>query len=397
MLLNQEARNKAVVETYLRGIDPDTGERYLGQNAMVFATATKHADSMVSQFNNALTEGDGIKIVEWLDQEGLELIAAVHGKSEGQFLRPGLFPNQNTETRQFSNGKEFYTEEEIFDLHERGKILILVSVAKLKWGFDSPRDSLLFDLADRFSKVDATQIDGRAFRLDPNTPNKTATVFNLMDENTQELYDKYPKLIPIYCAEVIEGAEFRPPAKRSKATISYRRSPPGLIKSLEESGFSVITDIDAVQTISCQNKAKRDRALIDKRETLYEISEEDLASLEEKIEHTGLGPKSIVNELGAECPKGLRDHIIENWRNRDTTSADPDHWAAVLKVLEHALGQYKKITDDERLNLVKQLDKKRVGSRLLIKSLGNKIEDLTEGMIRAWIEGKTKYVWGCTR
>lgn len=259
--LNQEARNKAVIETYLRGADPDSGERYFGQNGMIFCTGVKHADSITEQFKKTLENpGDGQALQSWLDREGVELIAPVHGQTKGAWLKKNLLPNKTSEQRKFQGAKEWYTEEEIFDLHERGKILLLASVAKLKWGFDSPRDSLLFDLADRFSKVDATQIDGRAFRLDPEDPDKVATVFNLMDENTEELYAKYPKMIPIYCAEVIEGAEFRPPAKRRGAQVRFKEHPPGMEKSLQEAGFYVVTDIDAVRTISRNNKMQRDEA-----------------------------------------------------------------------------------------------------------------------------------------
>ncbi|MFO0109372.1 MAG: DEAD/DEAH box helicase, partial [Alphaproteobacteria bacterium] len=260
-LLNQEARNKAVIETYLRGADPDSGERYFGQNGMIFCTGVKHADSIAEQFKKTMEKpGDGQALKRWLDNEQIELIAPVHGQAKGAWLKKGLLPNKANDLRKFQGEKEWYTEEEIFDLHERGKILLLASVAKLKWGFDSPRDSLLFELADRFSKVDATQIDGRAFRIDPDNPEKTATVFNLMDENTEELYAKYPKMIPIYCAEVIEGADFRPPARRPHAHVRFKEPPPGMEKSLHEAGFDVLTNINAVRTISRNNKAKREEA-----------------------------------------------------------------------------------------------------------------------------------------
>ncbi|MFO0109325.1 MAG: DEAD/DEAH box helicase, partial [Alphaproteobacteria bacterium] len=260
-LLNQEARNKAVIETYFRGSDPDSGERYFGQNGMIFCTAVKHADSMVEQFRKTLEKpGDGHTLKRWLDNENIELIAPVHGQSKGAWLKKGLLPENPEKDRKFQGGKEWYSEEEIFDLHDKGKILLIASVAKLKWGYDSPRDSLLFDLADRFSKVDATQIDGRAFRIDPDNPDKTATVFNLMDENTEDLYAKYPKMIPIYCAEVIEGAEFRRPRRRLQAQIRFKEPPPGLEKSLQDAGFEILTDIDAVLTISRDNKNRREEA-----------------------------------------------------------------------------------------------------------------------------------------
>ncbi len=256
-LLNQEARNQAVVQTYLYGIDPDNGQPYFGQNGMVFCTGVTHARDMVSLFDKEISRPEALKLRKWLDSENLELIAAVHGQAKGAWLRQGL---SNKPNRQYQDNKEWYSEEEIFDLHEAGKILLLSSVAKLKWGYDSPRDSLLFDLADRFSKVDATQIDGRAFRLDPDDPEKTATVFNLMDENTEELYELYPKLIPIYCSEVIEGAQIRPASRRHFAHVRFKQPPPGMLVSLEKFGFDVITNIDTVRTISQNNQQRRNEA-----------------------------------------------------------------------------------------------------------------------------------------
>jgi hypothetical protein len=138
--------------------------------------------------------------------------------------------------------------------------LLLASVAKLKWGYDCARDSVLFDLADRFSKLDATQIDGRVFRLDPEDDDKTATVFNLQDENSEEHYERHPELSPIHCAEVIEGAEFREPAKRRKAHIRFKEPPPEMEQTLQEAGFDVIHDINIVRTISGANQERRNKA-----------------------------------------------------------------------------------------------------------------------------------------
>ncbi len=259
-LLNQEARNKAVIETYLRGGDPDSGERYFGQNGMIFCTGTKHADDISEQFRKALYGEKNIKLANWLDQQEIELIAPVHGKSEGCWLRAGMLPNKPEQNRRISGPLEWYTEEEIFALHEQGKILLLASVAKLKWGYDCPPDTLLFDLADRFSLLDATQIYGRAFRLNPEDPSKIATVFNLMDKNTEEIYAEYPHWTPIYCHEVIKGAEFRPPTRRPHAMGRFTEPPPDMERSLAECGFELITDIKQVEEISIRNRERRESA-----------------------------------------------------------------------------------------------------------------------------------------
>ena len=304
-LLNQEARNRSVIETYFRAADPDSEERYLGQNGMVFCTTIKHADDIVRQFKEALKVEDGIKVSEWLEREELELIAAVHGGSKGSWLRTGMLPNNPESDRRVDGKIEWYTESEIFDLHEQGKILLLASVAKLKWGYDSPSDSLLFDLADRFSKVDATQIDGRAFRLNPDDPNKTATVFNLMDENTEELYKAYPHLSPIYCAEVIEGAEFRPPAKRPHAMVRFREPPPNLEKTLEDSGFELITNIKDVRLISSMNKKRREESILRPKSSEW-LTAKEMAARARKSSKT---VSSLYNTLQVAWKKAVEDRL----------------------------------------------------------------------------------------
>ncbi len=46
-LLNQEARNRTVLETYFLGADPDSGQRYLGQNGAVYCGGIVHVDDFV--------------------------------------------------------------------------------------------------------------------------------------------------------------------------------------------------------------------------------------------------------------------------------------------------------------------------------------------------------------
>ncbi len=271
-LLNQEARNNAAIQTYLLGRDPDSGERYLGQSGMVFGGGTDHVDDLVRQFHKVLDQPNYHPIREWLDQEGLELIAPVHGKVKGAWLRPGLLatPEQREgkplPERERQGSKEWYSEEEILDLHAEGKILLLASVKKLKEGYDCPRDSLIIDLVDRCSKVDAAQVLGRGFRLnppdpannDPGDPEKTCTVINLVDNNTYEIYKDVPQMLPIYCAEIIEGAEYRTPARRPHLLKSFKKEPPDLQLTLAQAGFEIEADIEKVRAVS--RKHQEDRA-----------------------------------------------------------------------------------------------------------------------------------------
>jgi superfamily II DNA or RNA helicase len=149
-LLNQVARNRAVIETYLLGGDPDSGERYLGQSGLIYCGGTDHADDIARQFQLALKEKAYRPVKQWLDEEGIELIASVHGKVKGAWLKPGLLRNKEgqpiTEDRQRQGNSEWYSEDEILDLHRRGRILLLASAQKIKWGFDNPRVSWLADL-----------------------------------------------------------------------------------------------------------------------------------------------------------------------------------------------------------------------------------------------------------
>ena len=271
-LLNEQTRNRAAMETYLLCGDPDSGERYLGQNGMIFCGNTIHVDDFVRQFNELLRKPTYQPVSQWLDTEDIELIAPVHGKIKGAFLKKGMLIAANgqvvSQGRRYEGNKEWYSEEEIFDLHAKGKILLLASVKKLKEGYDSPRDSIVIDTVDRLSKVDATQIVGRGFRLnpenpefnDPGNPDKTCTVINMVDKNTHELYADKPQMLPIYCAEIIEGAQFRVPARRKHLIQRFTKQPPELNTSLEASGFELETNIEHVRDISQKNKKARDDA-----------------------------------------------------------------------------------------------------------------------------------------
>ncbi len=269
-LLNEQTRNRAAMEAYLLGADPDSGERYLGQNGMIFCGSTDHVDDFTRQFDDLIDKPKYRPVRQWLKEEGVELIAPVHGKIKGAWLKKGLLANGNgkviTEGRKYEGNKEWYSEAEIFDLHAKGKILLLASVKKLKEGYDSPRDSIIIDTVDRLSKVDATQIVGRGFRLnppnaeynDPGNPDKTCTVINMVDRNTHELYADKPQMLPIYCAEIIEGVEFRKPMRRKHLTQRFSKHPPEINATLEDSGFKLETDIERVREISKKNKGNRE-------------------------------------------------------------------------------------------------------------------------------------------
>ena len=315
-LLNQEVRNNAAMETYLLGKDPDSHEPYLGQNGMIFCGTTGHADDFSRQFEKMISKPKYKQVRDWLKHENIEIIAPVHGKTikqciggkmqHGAWLRAGLIEDDKIADRPKMGVKQFYTENEIFDLHHEGKILLLASVAKLKWGYDAPRDSFVLDLVDRLSKVDATQINGRGFRLNPdhlpdpatNDPGKTCTVINLVDNNTYDLYKDKPHMLPIYCAEIIEGAEFRTPTARPHLMKRFTKQPPDMDETLVDSGFSLLTDVERVREVSKEYRKAREQY------QLPEKTADDLTlsvELPKALEIDGKNPTYLIWRKHAEA------------------------------------------------------------------------------------------------
>lgn len=245
-LLNQEARNAAAIKTYLLGKDPNTGEHYFGQTGMIFGGGIKHCDDFARQINNVINTPQYKPIRDWLKEEGVALVAPLHNKINSVELT-------------IDGQKRAYTKDEVKDLHRRGKVLLLVSDKELKEGTDFPRDSIIMELVDRLSVVDATQRYGRGFRLDlpdpdnnnpKGDPHKRCKVFNLIDKNTYEIYADEPQMLPIYCAEILEGAEFREPLPRTHLLKRFKHDVPDVDDKLEKSGFEVVTDIERVRAVS---------------------------------------------------------------------------------------------------------------------------------------------------
>ena len=259
-LLNQEARNLAAIKTYVLGKDPDTDERYLGQTGMIFAGGVKHCDDFVRQINNLINTPQYAPIKEWLKAEGVALIAPLHNKVKNVELT-------------IDGEKRSYTKDDVKDLHRRGKVLLLISDKELKEGTDFPRDSVIMELVDRLSVVDATQRYGRGFRLnhpdpehdDPGNPHKRCNVFNMIDNNTYEIYADEPQMLPIYCSEILNGAEFRDKMPRKHFIKRYKREFPDIEDSLEMSGFEVITDFERVREVSRRFQEKRYERLPEKQ------------------------------------------------------------------------------------------------------------------------------------
>ncbi|MFO0389361.1 MAG: DEAD/DEAH box helicase [Alphaproteobacteria bacterium] len=243
-LFNQKTRNQAILETYLLGKDKETGETYFGQTGLVFAAGVKHCADLKNQFNAMIKEEKYKPLKQWLDKEGIALVAEIHGKTQGEQLT-------------IDGNKRYYTKDEIKELHRDGKILLLLSDQELKQGSDFPADSIIMDVVDRYSWVDAKQRYGRGYRLDPEDPDKVCKVFNFMDKNTKEIYGSSPEDLPIYCAETLEGVQFKKTPGRN-AFKRFKEHPPEIETALAESNYELITDIARVKQVSVDYRKLRD-------------------------------------------------------------------------------------------------------------------------------------------
>lgn len=245
-LLNQEARNKAILKGYLTGKHPDTEERFLGQTGQIFAGGITHCSDFIRDANKLLDQPAYRPIRRWLRDEGLALIAPIHSN----------LPKEGAEIN-LGGKRRVCTKEEIKELHRRGKILLIISDQELKLGSDYPMDSYIADAVDRFSVPDATQRVGRGFRLDrpnprydhPGNPNKSCVVVNVIDEATHEMYRGTPHH-PIHALEILHGAEHRPPMPRKGAITRFARQPPEVSESLQQLGFEFITRTEALRAVA---------------------------------------------------------------------------------------------------------------------------------------------------
>lgn len=247
-LLNQEARNQAIIKAYLTGSHPDTAERFLGQTGMIFAGGITHCNDFILHTERVLNQPAYRPITKWLRDEGVALIAPIHS----DMPRDGVEVN-------FGGQRRKCTKDEIKELHRQGKILLIISDQELKLGSDFPMDSFIVDAVDRFSVPDATQRMGRGFRVDrgdarrnlPPNPHKSCAAINVIDETTHEMY-KGTSFHPIHASEILQGAEHRPPGRRIGALTRFKNHPPEVSERLEALGFEFVTRAEAICDIARQ-------------------------------------------------------------------------------------------------------------------------------------------------
>ncbi len=245
-LLNQEARNQAIIKAYLTGSHPDTTERFLGQTGLIFAGGITHCNDFILHAERVMNQPAYRPVKQWLRDEGVALIAPVHSD-----MPPG-----GVEVN-FGGKRRKCTKDEIKELHRQGKILLIISDQELKLGSDFPMDSFIVDAVDRFSVPDATQRMGRGFRVDrgdtrrhlPPNPEKSCAAINVIDETTHEMY-KGTAFHPIHATEILNGAEHRPPGRRTGALTRFKKHPPEVSESLESLGFEFVTKTEAMRAIT---------------------------------------------------------------------------------------------------------------------------------------------------
>lgn len=268
-LLNQEARNQAIIKAYLTGGHPDTAERFLGQTGMIFAGGITHCNDFILHTQRLLNQPAYRRINQWLRDEGLALIAPIHSQ----------VPPDGVEIR-IGGEKTKCTKDQIKELHRRGKILLIISDQELKLGSDFPMDSFIADTVDRFSVPDATQRMGRGFRVDrgdalrglePN-PEKSCAAINVIDETTHEMYEGTPHH-PIHAFEILNGAEHRPPGARKGALTRFREHPPEVSEGLEALGFEFVTKAEALRGIVKTFQQKTKQPLPDKTPQWWNITD----------------------------------------------------------------------------------------------------------------------------
>lgn len=290
-LLNQESRNLAAIKTYLLGKDANTGDRYLGDTGMIFAGGVQHCNDFVRQMEKVVNNPDYRPVKDWLKAEGVELIAPIHNGIKSVELT-------------IDGKKGSYTKDQVKELHRKGKVLLLVSDKELKEGTDFPRDSIIMELVDRLSVVDATQRYGRGFRLDlpdsandnpEGNPYKRCRVFNMVDNNTYQIYENHPQMLPIYCSEILGGAAYREPMKRTHIINRFKNDVPDIHEKLEDSGFEVVTDFERVKAVSRKYQERKKEVEVptlpeDKQHWVigFEICKRLNATSADKIEQTRL-------------------------------------------------------------------------------------------------------------
>lgn len=140
-ILNHRRFNEDICDIYQNACDPVTGEKLLGQQALVYCAGIEHAEAVAKVFNDRIPARNGYPIA-----------AAVHSKIPIKRRR------------------------ELIQLHKEGKIPVLVGDSVFAEGYDNPNDRIGFMVRPTKSNVFAQQRAGRLLR--PNEGKQHALIFD---------------------------------------------------------------------------------------------------------------------------------------------------------------------------------------------------------------------------
>ena len=132
----------------------------------------------------------------------------------------------------------YMSDDEKKDLmakHESGEVQVLCFDKILAESYDQPRASVCLNLRPTMSVVMAEQRAGRVLRLDPNNPNKTAKVIDILYSNSNKLGQQV--LFP----EILGASRVYGPDHKSGGK-SVRTLPPIQTKPISVEGIEVIID-----------------------------------------------------------------------------------------------------------------------------------------------------------
>lgn len=304
--INIESRNQAALDLYL--------ELFQGQTAVAYCISVKHAQNLARIFHE-----NGVPA------------AYVSG---------------------YQDKKE---QAEILRRYHEGEIKVLCNADLLIEGFDEPRASVCLNVRPTRSLVVAQQRAGRVLRLDPDNPNKHATVVDFLDKTED------PRKLPVTFAEVAEAA-FIVKKRLDRDTTtgpSMPKAPPG-------SGDIGIGPDEDIITISglkvIVNPQEIMRVVKERQDKIYTIPPEGWLNAEDLTKLRNKKPESF--KLHAErfrgtnpewfgLFKGLEGHITEYYSselssellNLEGGSLVPEEgWKSIMEIVELTSRDYATVT-----------------------------------------------------
>jgi superfamily II DNA or RNA helicase len=159
-----------------------------------------------------------------------------------------LFNEQGIPAAAVSGSLSRKEQARILDEYRAGSIKVLFNADLLIEGFDSERASVCFNLTPTSSLISAEQRAGRAFRLNPNDPNKVGYVVEFV------LKDSRRQSPTILYSDIIGGVACPPPAQQASAIRKAVEETFERLESARIQGVSIHVDTESVLEISASLK-----------------------------------------------------------------------------------------------------------------------------------------------